>query len=191
MMSYSLESVVELFKTEFSTFFADRKEREDRIGKFRCVEDVRNGMISIHSFSLDEDLDSSYNKFSEIMSKRFLRMKKCISESEHVLFLSNRHDSFEAFEKFLAEMHNLFDCNFTCLNVRHSDECYESSKKISERLEFVEIAFPDIHPNGADASNSDFWIGNPKGWEKVMQRISLSPKFSELDLAKIEDKNQK
>lgn len=185
MMFYSLEDVIKLFKSDFSTFFAERKVHHDKaIGKYNYVEDVNNGMISIHGFPLDEDVDAIYKDFSNQMSIRYFRMKELMTNADNVLFISNREDSKGDFMAFLEEMQILFDGNFTLLNIRYSNDFNFFREKLSSRSEFIEFGFADVHPNGSNPENPDFWKGNPQGWQSVMQKIKLSEKFAKLDFQK-------
>ena len=192
MMFYTLDDVISLFKNEFSNFFENKKEYPEKsAGRFRYIEDVQNGMISMHSFLNDVDVDESYQNFSKTMRNRFARMKKCMLESEHVLFVSNREEPIENFEKFLIEIHKLFPCKFTYINVRYSDEYKKEKFIVTPELDIIEYGFKDVHPDGWDFGNPEFWKGNADGWCKVMQDIELTERFANLNLAQVEDKVQK
>lgn len=192
MMAYTLENVIRLFDTGFSNFFENKKEHvEKTVGKFRYVEDLQNGMISMHSFPLDKDIESVYENFHLTMKRRFERMKKHMLKAEHVLFVSNRDEPVENFESFLTEMHKKFPCKFAYLNIRHSGENKREEIVISSKLKIIDYGFFDVHPDGDTSANPDFWKGNAQEWDKVMKNIVLRKKFAGLNLANFEDKKQK
>ena len=45
---------------------------------------------------------------------------------------------------------------------------------------FVEYGFNDVHPNGSQPENFDFWQGNALAWQKIMRGITISKIFFEL-----------
>ena len=193
MMLYSLETVVNLFKKDFSDFFLHKKEHPEKVHEnLRYIEDTVNQIISIHSFPLNKELDVAYENFSQIMAYRYNRLKKYMLSAEHVLFVSNRYEPVEDFENFLTEMQKMFKCKMTYLNIRHEPQKQAFIKVISPSLQIIEHYFIDDHPDGGDFSNPKFWLGNGEEWDKVMKSIELSNKFTYgSDVIKTEDFAQK
>lgn len=194
MMSYSLDTVINLFKNDFNNFFVSKEEIiEMTNAKFRCIQDTQNKITSVHSFPTDKKIDVAYESFSKTMAHRYNRMKKCMSSSEHILFVSNRNEPLENFEKFLLEINKLFKCKCTFLNIRYDNENIKTKAKICPELEIIEYSFNDVHPNGSTIENPDFWLGNADEWNKVMQTITLTNKFAYMDenFIVMEDRAQK
>lgn len=179
MMSYSLNTVVKLFKTDFDDFFKEKLEHSERVElKYRCVEDILNEIVSVHSFPSDKDIDEVYDSFVEVMKKRYFRMRKLMSDSKHITFISNRNEPLENFESFLHQISQIIDCNITYINVYNDITSAKFEKQINQRLKFIQYTFNDVHPDGTTTENPKFWLGNPDQWKTLMGLIKLTDKHT-------------
>lgn len=182
MMTYNLNTAINLFRNDFNNFFVDKEEILERTNdKFRCIKDTKNGIISIHGFPVDQDIDLAYESFSKTMARRYARMKKYLLASNHILIVSNRGEPIEDLENFLIEFHKLFKCKCTYLNIRNSSESKKIKRKISPELEIIEYNFYDEHSDNLTPNNPDSWLGNVEEWNKIMKSINLTDKFISIE----------
>lgn len=177
MMLYSLDTVVNLYDSKFNDFFVNFSIDEQRNHRFL---DTKNNITSIHY----QDIGYDNKAFNEKMKKRFTRVNKKLEKANKICFISQRNESQNILSDFLEKMGNIYSGEITLINIKHNEEidgiilpikC--NKKKISERLELIEYEFNDIHPNGDDESNPDFWIGNFHLWDNIIRKITLKMSF--------------
>ncbi|SHN59606.1 DUF1796 family putative cysteine peptidase [Desulfovibrio litoralis] len=181
MYRYSLNSVLDLFKTEFNSFFVDveditpPKESQDR-----HIRDKTTGMISLHDFSQANSINDELESFHKNMERRFRRMQKCILLSDKVLFVCNRQDSEESLLSFITSVYEMYKVPCVLLNIRHSTELSGYFvKNINNDITFIEYTFNDIHADGSDPIiNKCFWHGNKSLWIPIMNTITISNKLN-------------
>lgn len=185
MMNYDMQSVVYHFQTDFADFFKNKaiegQEQSKNYTKLR-VRDTDTKMLSIHHFTADLDLEEQYaKKFLPAMLKRYHFVKKIMRNARHIVLVSHRQEDTNVFVGFLQEMHQLFPCKITLLNVRHDDksERYDEKQvndymtvkeiKINDDLKVVEYSFDDrCH----DELSS--WVGNTPKWQEMLAGYQLS-----------------
>jgi hypothetical protein len=117
------------------------------------------------------------------MNKGAKRMDKNIKKSDLVLFISNRNNSFIDFKNFLQDFSELYNTRAIYLNIRDLNTKFNKNIKIINKdLKFIEYSFRDVHEKGSIKSeNPDFWLGNKKYWDKIMNYIKLSSKLKQND----------
>jgi len=181
MMSYSLETSLNLYKTEFRDFFKNYTEDKEKSakGNYNWYSDDKNKIISIHYKEIGED--NIY--FRQKMQDRFKKLNSNILSSNHICFISDRTDNYESFEYFLKNIATIYPMHITYINIKNNknltvDKSYKKEvKNISNKLTFIEFEFNDTHPiNPNIESNPDAWIGNFIVWNKIMSKIDLNKK---------------
>ncbi|MDR3049862.1 MAG: papain-like cysteine peptidase [Elusimicrobiota bacterium] len=180
MMRYSLETVIHLFKTQFSDFFSNVWEDISKYenNKRRYVIDLDTNMIDMHLFPKNLSLEQGKIRHHDIMKRRYERMHNAMLCSNRILFISNRNEPIEQFKNFLLSICGIYHKEITYINIRNSEIESKSQIKFTKKLKFIEYSFRDIHKNGAQKNeNKDFWLGNVDKWNNIMQTIELSGKI--------------
>lgn len=186
MMNYSLSDAKILFLSEFRIFFANIKQIDSKNG-MRIMQDVDNGMISMHDFPLDSTIEAYHPIFKKKMKRRIERLFTMLKDSKNILFVCNRDESIENFKDFLESINAIYTANYTLINIRHTPNQNKILKKVifKESIEYaegggggqmrlIEYSFNDIHKNGDNpVLNPDFWLGNEECWDKIMDKITL------------------
>lgn len=178
VMSYSLDNAAHLYQTKFNDFFLDYVEVPDKKDWFT---DIKNNVTSIHYSEIGID-----NKaFNIKMKNRFEIANKSLIKADKIGFFCNRNDDHIAFFDFLKKMGDIYSGEITLIHIKHNEaidgiltpiKC--TKKKISERLEFIEYEFNDVHENGNDKiNNPDFWLGNVRLWDNIIGKITVKQNF--------------
>ena len=100
-----------------------------------------------------------------------------IKQSHTILFICNRDRGFDYYSVFLYEFYEIFNKQYVLVNMKHDStksEYEKSTIDISEDITFIEYTFNDVHPNGSDRANPDFWIGNSAAWKCCLASLRLS-----------------
>lgn len=180
MMEYSLSTALKMMQTDFRHFFENLEDisafRDDGSFSSRFVRDVDNGIVSMHDFPKTEPLHGYLPKFHQTMQRRAKRMRAAIINSKRVLFICNRQSEYEELKASLLELQKHYATQVVLINIRNTEKEYTLRENISENALFVEYGFNDIHPNGNNSENLDFWQGNVVFWHKIMRAISISEK---------------
>ncbi|MDR1389907.1 MAG: papain-like cysteine peptidase [Treponema sp.] len=177
-MGYTLETAVHLYKTKFRDFFVEFAEEKDNSLKYNCrwFVDTKNDILSMHY----HDIDNS-SSFRKKMQRRFAKINRILRAAKEIAFVSRRNEDITAFENFLLEMSKLYSGNITYINIRHNENretINRSEKIITNKLKIIEHEFYDIHPDGEDETNPQFWIGNQKLWDSVFKNISIRRRYN-------------
>lgn len=184
MMDYDLNCVARHFQTDFVDFFKNKtienQKKSKNYTKF-WVRDTDTNMLSVHHFTADMDLEEQYNKqFLPVMLKRYHFVKKIMQNARHIMFVSHREEDTDIFVNFLQEIHQLFPCKITLINVRHDDKSdqydenqvndYMSVKeiKINDDLKLIDYSFDDRRPDKLTS-----WVGNTLKWQEVLSNYQL------------------
>ncbi len=180
MMEYSLATALHLLQTDFLHFFKNVNDisaiRDNGSFSNRFVRDVDNGVVSMHDFPKTEPLQDYLPKFYQIMQRRVKRMRAAIINSNRVLFICNRQTEQQELKASLLALQKYYAVQAVLVNIRNSEKEYTLRENITEDALFVEYGFSDIHPNGNNPENLDFWQGNVPVWHKIMRAINLSEK---------------
>ena len=178
MMSYSLDTVIHLYKTKFNDFFVDFVEDKQKSLENNCswYIDNKNNIISMHYTGLE----SNNSLFRDIMKDRFKKINSTLLSANKICFISNRMESIDVYKKFLEKMAEIYSGNITYINIRDKKDIITTppikhyKEKMSEKLNLIEYEFNDIHPKGGDLKiNNDAWIGNYAIWDNIMKGISI------------------
>ena len=181
----SLDSVIHLYKTEFSDFFVDFVKDEQRSleQNCSCFIDIKNNIETMHY----EILGINHTEFRAKMVARFQKINRILLHANKICFISSRIESIDVFKIFLEKMAELYSGNITYINIRKNTDIDNTSlikhykEKISDKLELIEYEFYDVHPQGDDLKiNSNAWMGNYAIWNHIMKRISLTNNNSSL-----------
>jgi len=178
MMSYSLDTVIHLYKTDFKDFFIHFSA--DKI-KPNWFIDMNNKITSIHYKEIGLDAQG----FNRKMRNRFKKAHEKLKKANKICFICNRNENVEIFSNFLNEMSQIYSGKITLINIRnnnsidnHQPIIKHYKKDISDRLMLIEYEFNDIHKNGNDkTTNADFWLGNEDLWNSIIKKIYLNMNF--------------
>lgn len=185
MIDYDILSVVHHFQTDFADFFKNKViegQKQSKNYTKLWVRDTDTKMLSVHHFTADLDLEEQYAKqFLPTMLKRYHFVKKIMRNARQIVFVSHRQEDTDVLACFLREMHQLFPCKITLLNVRHDDksEQYDESQvndymtvkeiKINDDLKVLEYSFDDRRPDKLSS-----WVGNTPKWQEMLAGYQLS-----------------
>ena len=100
-MEYSLDTVIDLFETDFEDFFAEIEEIGEGQGANRKIVDVKNQIVSIHYFQMERPLEEAQNEFCEKMKKRFFRLNERLKNAGRVMLCRKGTESTETLIDFL------------------------------------------------------------------------------------------
>lgn len=173
MKYYSLESLFQLFQSDFASFFSsyyeDTIKAQDN-GYCRWLVDTNNGMIARHHFLKQLPLESQFQSFREKQIKRFEKIKSYLKDSTNIVFVSCREDSLENLAKFLLNFQTLYkNANLTIVNFRDDKEkTYKKTEIINDKAKIIEYCFDNTYPlkknQTLDEIGGITWIGNYKKW---------------------------
>lgn len=202
MMHYKLKDIQEIFHNDFTTFFKNIKENKKYNASHRYIQDLNNGMVSIHDFDRDKSIESQYKEFINKMQKRFNRLKSSIINSKNILFVTHRNIDINEFKDFLFFMYNYHNANYTILNIRNDtkqsilDTPKQKILKLNNNLSIIEYSFNDNTPleyiintlkqNGWGVTQTNYnniYISNKKGKIQVFLKTKLYkiPLFMEIN----------
>jgi hypothetical protein len=153
MMSYSLDTVIHLYKTKFNDFFVNFVEDKQKSSEYNCLWyiDNKNNIISMHY----NDLESDNKMFRDKMATRFKKINSILSDANKICFISNRSENIDT----------------SCPIKRYGE-------RMSNKLELIEYEFNDIHPQGGNLKiNASAWLGNYAIWDNIMKEMSVKYKF--------------
>lgn len=178
-MQYSLDTVIQLFKTSFFSFFCNISEDAERsgTGKYRCVIDETNNITSIHHFSKNMSLEDCQQEFITKMHRRYVILHNTLKTSNTLMLVCNRKDDIKELENFLVNFSELYkNLNITLMNIR--DDCsmnntdkYTKKYNFSDKLTIVEHIFNDSI-NGKTGEKYS-WIGNEVLWNSILRNYCL------------------
>jgi hypothetical protein len=178
MMSYSLDTVIHLYKTNFNDFFVEFSKDKQKSLEYNChwFIDTKNNIVSQHYADLEKDNEA----FREKIKSRFERLNQILIKAKRICFISCRNDNINILRNFLKRMGEMYYGEIIYINIRNYKESVspiKHQKEISEKLTLVEYKFNDIHPKGDNLkTNGDAWIGNYIIWDKIMEKIVLKHK---------------
>ena len=178
---FTLDDFITLTENNFEKFFTDvidnteNKLKTHSDIKHRQLAEKNSNINSFHHFPLDITPEEYYPEFIAKIRKRNKRMLERIKASKKILFITNRDEPFEHFEKFLKQMQERFpQKEFIFLNIRNSKNKYKRTIDISKTLKIIECGFKDIHEDGSGSKNPNRWMGNRQEWKAIVYSISLT-----------------
>jgi hypothetical protein len=117
MMSYSLDTVVHLYKTKFDDFFIDFVKDKEKSLEHNChwYMDSKNEITSMHY-----DIGDGNIMFREMMKNRFKKINKLLLSASKICFISYRNDDINVLKNFLNEIGELYSGKITYINIRNN-----------------------------------------------------------------------
>ncbi len=196
-MGYSLATVLHLYQTSFSDFFIqiEQDKQQPLLKGHRRINDLKNGIISIHHFSADKPIEEEQTHFLKLMHDRYINMHNEILKAERIGLVCNRRDSIEELKHFLLQFGAIYpNHQIVLINIRNQKEVTFQSKQydINDRLWIIEYEFQDINEDGDDyINNPNAWKGNVSAWNRVMEDIRISTPYllQKLNMLDYSDKN--
>ncbi|RDU64778.1 DUF1796 family putative cysteine peptidase [Helicobacter sp. MIT 14-3879] len=175
MKYYSLDSLLELFRNDFNSFFINHYEDFEKAqdnGKCRWLVDKNNGMIARHHFLKEYPLEKQFENFYKKQMQRFSKIKNYLRSAKSIAFISCREDSIEDMKKFLLGFYKLYNIKLTIINFRNDkNNEYKQTITINEDLSIIEYCFDNTYPLKKNQTLQDVgeisWIGNYKKWGGV------------------------
>lgn len=173
-MSYSLDTVIQLFKTSFSSFFCDISE-DTRPGadNNRRVIDKTNNIISIHHFDKNIPLEDCQKEFISKMHRRYVNLHSKLKASSSLMLLCNRKADIKELENFLLDFSGLYEnLHITLMNIRNdctmnNTDIYTRKYNISDKLKIIEHIFNDSIDCKTGEKYS--WRGNEALWNFILR----------------------
>lgn len=120
MMSFSLETMQIFFKNALENFFKERVILEGQCGNNYIIKDINTGMIAMHSFPIDHNIDEYYNKFITIENNKFEKILKIFKICKNMCFISNRNNENQSIIKFIEYMENSYNKHIIYINIEYS-----------------------------------------------------------------------
>ena len=179
MQNYSLDTVIQLFQTSFSTFFANILEDGEYKGKHednRQVIDVTNHIISKHHFNKNIPLEDSQKEFVAKMRRRYTILDNKLKTSDTLMLIGSRGDDRKELESFLFRFSGLYtNLRITLMNIRNDSgmdhtDVYSKKYELSEKLAIVEYFFNDSSIPGEGYP----WLGNDRIWNSILDNYCLT-----------------
>jgi hypothetical protein len=181
MMSYSLDTVLYLFKNKFTSFFKNISVDKTKIKpeySHKWVNDDVNKIVSIHHFRWEEDIGDELELFRLKMQQRYRYLNFAMKISRKIIFISNRDINIKTARNFLKNIYKIYRKKITYINIINTNSRIQkeiNEIKINNNLKYIEIKINDIHPDGSDKkTNNAFWLGNVDEWKNLMNKISLT-----------------
>lgn len=174
---YTLDVLLDLYKTNFKTFFEkyeinyEEQATEDTI----WVGDPVNNLFSVHHFKKDKDIAESYKEFMTAMRRRADRLEHYLEVAHDIVLVAERDESKEELMDFLKSFSDLYPhLNIRLFNVRHDINMESVSYKEvmymdNGKLSYLEYTFNDTKRGEETVS------GNRPVWKKVLKGYKLRP----------------
>lgn len=182
MSLYSLDTAAHLFETKFSDFFAEIEEVSGKTDSgYRCVNDTKNHISSIHHFKNNVPILEEQEKFREKMLNRANKVDEILKNSSSIALICDRSRSTpEELISFLTRFDKIYpNKKILLINIKNSN-IQDVKKDIlfeNDNLKIIQFSFKD-QPSSGDSS--DAWKGNKEIWSTIIKSISLSGKFANL-----------
>ena len=160
-----------------------------KASKYHFVYDMENHVRFRHAFPADKTIDEYMPEFKNIFGKRYDRMIKLISDAQTICFVSSeRQDNVSDTYIFMKELESLYpNKKIYFVNITNSEAGYSVREyKMSNSSILFSIQGYNINEIGNEKTNSMFWTGNKKLWDKVCGHLSLSDNVK----IKLEEENK-
>lgn len=172
-MAYSLDTVIQLFRTSFSTFFYNISEDVSKSGDKRWVIDKTNHIISIHDFDKKIPLEDRQQEFISQMYRRYVNLHNKLKASNTLMLICNREDNIKKLENFLLDFSGLYEnLDITLMNIRNDcsmndTDIFTEKYNISDKLTIIEHIFNDSIDCKTGEKYS--WTGNRALWNSILR----------------------
>lgn len=174
MMTYSLETYIDVLKRHFHGYFDQWEEKEDWNGYSRWITDVPSGMVSMHEFRWDDTVQHQLKTIQQKMQRRTQRLCQLLRQARSVGWVLNRPNiEDQALIKFFESLRFLYPhLTLHILNINHDPDASTIVYRdilLHAKGSVRELRACDIHPEGDDLSTNGWaWIGNAQLWEKAL-----------------------
>ena len=178
MLNFSFNDILQLFSTDFKTFFTDISLNKDiKNGDNKLVVmDNRNKMLSLHHFPPDIPLPESQTNVRKLMLKRYKLLKGLIRFSRHITFISFRDEDEAAQIGFLENMFKITNKNLLLVNITSKQETKFREIIINGHLKIMQYEFnnsplADYHYENDVSADM---LGNINKWEEIVGQFKYS-----------------
>ncbi len=150
MMSYSLDTVLHLFRTGFNDFFAEYevdKNKKGANGMLR-VTDVQNNIVSIHFFPERAWMSVTYPIFIERMSARAKRLDQLLQNASCIVLVGDRTESRELIWDFLKSFSSIYPhLKLRLINIRNDERISYEGYEVDAFYEKENLSYFDYSVN--------------------------------------------
>lgn len=166
----TIKSVLHLFESKFDSFFSNYKIDYSKKTTTGCywVDDLSNGIYTIHFIRKDKPILESYRKFKEAMNFRARRLDDLLKNANRIVIASQRMESKEELTWFLNEFSKLYpNLSIDYINMRND-----------MKMSFDEIKVHNVFDDGKLSYTEYFFNdtrkclvvpeGNIEMWSKVL-----------------------
>lgn len=182
MMRFTLAGALELHRTGFVTFFEEIRELPYGDGhSSRKVEDVRNGMVSIHHFPSALTLEEGHKAYRERAARHFANTHRFLSGAERVGIVTNTTESLENIVAFIEGMSALYpNAGMVHINIRNSGaEKKREVVRLAGGAVVYDYTFLDVgfyERRGIEPRS--WWVGDAYEWRRILKRCRRTSRFS-------------
>lgn len=176
---YSLDTVIQLFKTSFSSFFRDITVDGEFVRGDECnrrVIDTTNHIVSTHYFPQNIPIDDCQKEFIANMQRRYTNIDKKLKASDTLMLIGNRENDITELQDFLRGFSNLYpNLHITLVNMRDDSSMDDTSVHtkeyaLSDKLTVIEHIFNDL----SDSNKPEDRMGNDEVWSSILGNYCLA-----------------
>ncbi len=188
IICWPIQSLPHLFETDFSDFFAEIREGDEKSEdvSHRVVHDNKNNLISMHHFPKALSLEEGAERFRAIMIPRAEKMKEKLENAETLLLLCNRNNSMDSLKSFLEAFSNIYPhLTVRLVNIRNIKPYwflkiksrFKRQARISNKASITEYLFSD-NIDIRTGQKYD-WRGNTPMWDMILSQYALTNRFAD------------
>ncbi len=177
MMHYRLADAVELYKTGFAHFFEDITEHPYDHPRTRRVEDLRNGMVSIHHFPVAMSLADGQRYYRDRAARHFENTHRFLSGSSRYALVIKSGESLDDIAAFADAMNSLYP-GAIVINVRQGLERSLRTIASPGSVTIHDFTFDDITVLDKQGIKGRPHWGNDYEWGRVLRRCKRTKKFA-------------
>ena len=167
LISYKLERINELLKTEFSSFFLPENTfHEDGSDGFLIVKDGLNEITSIHDVRSDIPWENAYQDFVERKRLQYTQLIQFVKSSPESLLFVRRNKAFET----LKTCEELVET----IRILRGDKPFDVFVFQNKPYMGTDFGIPNLHTfyDGCwEFQNT--WVGDSNLWNTVFQNIKI------------------
>ncbi len=178
MMSYTLKDAAELFRTGFSAFFSDIREHPNNGEKNRVVEDVRNGMLSLHHFPVSLSLEDGREAYRKRAERHFANTHRFLSDADRFVMVTHSTEDIESVCGFIDSMKALYKADIVHINIRNGMEAKRETVNLANGSILYDYTFDDINFTEKRGIPGRWLLGNDCEWRRILGKCRRTGKFS-------------
>lgn len=162
----TIEAVLHLFESKFESFFSNYKIDYSKKTTTGCywIDDLTNGIYTIHFIRKGRPILESYRKFKELMNLRAKRLDDLLKNAKSIVIVSERNESVDELTWFLKEFSKIYtNLSIDLINMRNDtkmsfDEIREQEVFNDGKLSYKEYFFNDTrHCLVVPEGNIEMW----------------------------------